>query len=70
MKIDNELLDTQVFELNLTTMGFRFKKDENGVYKLAHPNTLDMEEINFEGYNLAGKMKLLIGSKIFEQVTR
>lgn len=70
MNIDNELLDTQVFELNLTTMGFRFKKDENGVYKLAHPNTLDMEEINFEGYNLAGKMKLLIGSKIFEQITR
>jgi hypothetical protein len=51
-------------------MGFRFKKDENGVYKLAHPNTLDMEEINFEGYNLAGKMKLLVRSKIFEQVTR
>ncbi len=25
---------------------------------------------SFEGYNLAGKMKLLVRSKIFEQVTR
>jgi len=66
--MNEKLLETQIFEMNLTAMGFSFKKDENDNYELSHYNLFDTEIINFSRCNLAGKLMILVESKIFKQI--